>query len=284
MKILILNKISFAILMTCIVANSYSQKVYFNFAIGNNYNAASGFRISENTDIITSNITGNYITGVNNNLKETISFGEGFQFGGTIGYMPSKILSFELSINFLKGNEYEDKYTERHEFYSDVYTQKYRSQMLRFSPTIRLSTGNSWIKPYLKTGLVIGVGSKINVEELYVLEQMTQETEFEFKGGISIGYAAGIGINIETDKRIGFFSEINIITQSWAPERLSYTKFKQNYIDVLELVPVNVRETVFVDSYSSDVPTSNTISPSEKLKTYFPFSSIGWNIGIYLKI
>lgn len=289
MKKLIFNKFSFAILMICMAANSYSQKFYLNVGIGNNYTASTVFQMTDNADIYTTINTGTYITGIKRSISENVSFGKGFQFGGTVGYMSSKNLCFELNINYLKSNEFEDKYTERYFSFDNVFIQKYQSQMLRFSPTIRFTLDNRVISPYMKMGLVIGVGTKIHVEENFDFRdqnntEVVQESEFDMTGGISIGFAAGIGINIKTDKCYGFFSEINIITQSWAPEKLSYTKFYQNSMDVMAYVPGNIKESIFVDSYSSDVPNSNTDSPSEKLKSYYPFSNIGWNIGIYFKL
>ncbi len=38
--------------------------------------------------------------------------------------------------------------------------------MLRFTPALKITVGNGNIKPYMRTGLVIGVASKIKSEYL----------------------------------------------------------------------------------------------------------------------
>ena len=272
-----------------IVKSTYSQKLYFNFGVGNNYIASTNFQMTDNTDIYSTTGTATQVTGIKRSISENVSFGKGFQYGGTIGYMPSKSVCLELNINYIKSSIFEDKYCEKFSSFDNVFSQKYQAQMLRFSPSLRFTLENEIICPYMKTGLVIGVGTKIHVEEYFDFRgqnntEVAQESEFEMSGGISVGFAAGIGINIKTDKCYGFFSEINFISQTWAPEKLSYTKFYQNSMNVMAYVPVNIKESVFVDSFSNNVPNSNTDSPSEKLKVYYPFSSIGWNIGIYFKL
>ncbi len=247
LNFLILITISFSF------TNTYSQKFYFNFGVGNNYTASTNFQMTDNTDVYSATTTGTQITGIKRNISENVSFGKGFQYGGTVGYMPSKSICLELNINYIKSNVFEDKYYEKFSSFDNDYSQKYQSQMLRFLPTIRFTLENDLICPYMKAGLVIGVGTKIHVEENFDFRdqnntEVVQESEFDMTGGISIGFAAGIGINIKTDKCYGFFSEINLISQTWAPEKLSYTKFYQNSMDVMAYVPVNIKESVFVDS------------------------------------
>ncbi len=243
--------------------------------------------VTENVDVYT--ISGNSynLSGVKNSLKETISFGKGFQYGGTFGCIVSDHLSLELGISYLKGKEYEEKFTQRFANYSNEYSQIYNSQMLRLMPVVKLSVGNA-VKPYLKTGIVIGIGSKISVQETFNVRDQNnyavyQLSEFELSGRISVGFVTGIGISLDTDEHWGFFSEINVITQSWAPARLSYTKFNVNGRDAMSDIPYNLKENVFVDTYSSSVDNSNIETSSEKLKKYFPFSSIGFNLGLFYK-
>ncbi|MFZ4399628.1 MAG: outer membrane beta-barrel protein [Bacteroidales bacterium] len=288
MKNLLFVKITLLFFILLVASHSYSQKLYFNVGLGYNYSAASTYSVTDNIEIYSDNGNSYVLSGVNNTLKETISFGKGFQFGGVVGYNFSEHFSFELAVSYLNGREYEEIFTQRYANNSDAYSRIYKSQMLRLMPSVKLSVGDA-LKPYLKTGLVIGVGSKINVQETFNFKDqyfnaIYQLSEFDLSGGISIGFVTGIGIRIESDDKWGFFSEINIITQSWAPEKASYSKFIQNGSDFLSRLPYNMKENVFVDSYSSSVDNSNTETSSEKLKQYFPFSSIGFNIGIYYQL
>jgi len=288
MKNLLFVKITLLFFILLLATHSYSQKFYFNAGLGYNYSAASTFAVTDNIEVYSDNGNSYALSGVNNTLRETISFGKGFQFGGAVGYNFSEHFSFEIGVSYLNGKEYETKFTQRYANSSDAYSQIYKSQMLRLMPSIKLSVGDAF-KPYLKTGLVIGVGSKINVQETFNYKNQNnnaiyQLSEFDLSGGVSIGFVTGIGISLETDDHWGFFSEINIITQSWAPQKASYTKFNQNGSDFLSRLPYNMKENVFVDTYSSNVDASNSQTSSEKLKTYFPFSSIGFNIGIYYQL
>jgi len=288
MKSFLFKKFTFLIFIVFLVSDLYSQKLYLNLGVGYNLSGAPSYQISDNIETITTNNNNSYVSWVDYSLKETISFGKGYQYGGTIGLIFSKNLCVEMGISYLEGKEYEDSYVEKHTSYNDIYKQKYNSKMWRFSPTIRLSVGEG-LRPYLKTGILLGLGSKITVQETFNFrdqnsEEVYQESEYDLSGGLSIGFIAGMGVCLETDTHFGFFSEINFISQSWAPKKLSYTKYLQNSIDVMSYVPTNIKEVEFVDSYNSGVPSTNVGYASERLKKYLPFSSIGFNIGIFYKL
>jgi hypothetical protein len=285
------NYFRILIILLCLqTTNIFSQHVYLNFGTSYNFSAAPSFQICNNMDIVTTTGTNSYVSGRNYNLIENISFGNGFQYGGAVGLLISKNFSLELGVNYLKSNTYEDNYIERHKDYDNFYNQKFHARMLRFSPSVKISIGDK-IKPYLKTGLIIGLGSKIEVEETinFMSQSNTSNTgmiyqlsNYELHGGLSFGYLSSIGINVELSKKIGIFSEINIITQSWSPKYLSYTKIFQNGRDVMSYVTTDQKEIEFVDALNNAVPSSNTDDPSQQLKKSIPFSSIGLNLGIFV--
>lgn len=271
-----------------IVKSTYSQKLYFNFGVGYNYSAANDYVFSERRNIVTTQNNINYLTGINHVINENVSFGKGLQYSAVVGFKYSDAISFEINLSQIKGNEYEDKLVESFDSYEDVYIQRFQSQMNRISPIFKIETGKGLFKPYLKVGLVFGFGTKIYVQEDLTYREnnvrVNYKNRFTYDGGLSIGYLGGLGLNIELSKRLGFFTELNIITQSWSPDKKTYTKIyknDQNYMPHFSYSDIN---TEYVDSFENETILNNPNPPTYALKIYFPFSSIGWNTGIYFKL
>ncbi len=109
------------------------------------------------------------------------------------------------------------------------------------------------------------------------------ESMYDFSGGFSQGFLGALGGDFKIAKNVNIFSEISFIAQSWAPQKRTLTGYKVDGVDYLSSVPKYYKEVEFVESYTP----SGTINNNETQKSliqYFPFSSIGINIGIKIKI
>ena len=76
------------------------------------------------------------------------------------------------------------------------------------------------------------------------------EYETEYSGGISFGFAGGIGADFMFNESIGIFTEVSINTQSWAPKKSKYTKYIDDGVDQLPSMTTSEIETEYVDSYT----------------------------------
>jgi hypothetical protein len=263
------------IIATCFGVNVFSQELYINADAGYGFPAAP-YLMAENStsNTIETNTTYDYEI-----VKGSGSFGKGVHAGAIIGYMLTENIGAELGIGYLFGG----KITSTHDYHGDNNSGTSEStlsaKMLRFIPALKVTVGNGNIKPYMRTGLVIGMAGKIKSNyKTTILE--TIEREGEYTGGISLGFAGALGADFKLNNNIGIFAEIGIITQSWAPKKSEITKLTINGQDRLDDLTTNDREIEYVDSYTFYFENTDMDSPSQELKTYFPFSSVGGNVGI----
>lgn len=259
------------------ITHTHSQKLYVT--IGGGY----GLSTAPNSAYSSVNSTRNLTGSTNEISNSTGSFGRGMQFSGTFGYMFTENIGAELNIGYLLGSKITS--TNKSDGYLS-YESSSSGNMLRLTPTIRISVGKQKIKPYMRFGLVIGMLSKIKYSSVANFTYSTtgqlsnEETEGYSSGGVSLGFSAGFGANYKLTDHVSIFAEIGLISQAWAPKKSVTTKYMSNGIDRLATMNINEKETEYVSSY--DNSSSSISTPTKRLKTYTPFSSIGINIGIHL--
>jgi hypothetical protein len=308
MKEKIIKQFVLAVIIVLFATPIHSQRIYFNLGAGYGVSAAPSIYFgTDNSSSYTltydgTSTTDTYIDSYKN-IKGTGSFGKGFQTGAIIGYMITKHIGAELGINYLMGTSITSKnvHTEK---YIDLTNMNNNSStstseeattfgtMLRFTPAIRITTVAGKIKPYMRIGLVIGAGSKLHetyksTHTAYGLTD-TYALESEVSGGASLGFACGLGADFKLHDNVGFFVEMGFIAQSWAPKQGLITRSTLNGINKLPTMTTNDKETIFVDNYSvssaSSLQNINESSPRKELKVFFPFSSVGINLGVRISL
>jgi hypothetical protein len=235
-------------------------------------NAGYGFGINKSTinDFTETATTYTY------NLK-SLSFGQGINLGGAIGFMFNKNMGAELGLSYLIGGKTKstDSYIDRAE------NSTYYGKMLKFNPSFIFTGGAGKFNPYAKMGLVIGFGSfnhdysvNYNTGNVYI-------TNYKWSGGIALGFSSALGAMYKLNNNLSLFGELNLISLSYSPEKMIVTKATDNGIDVLSSMTTYDKETDFVDSYtvSSTAPVDTT-KPRQIIKVPFPFGSFGFNFGI----
>ncbi len=241
-----------------------------------NINAGYGFNMSsQNLDLFefyNSSSTDNSST----EEQVYVSLGKGLNFGGTFGYMFNKNIGAELSVSYLLGGESKAKDT-----YTGGTTEYTLSaKMLRFNPSLVVASGLEKINPYAKFGLIIGSGSV-----LYGINDKdggdVSVLKFELNGGLALGLNAAIGIAFNLNEKMSFFSELNMVNLSYAPEKGQVTEATFNGTDMLPELTTSEKEIEFVDSYTINYNNPPADSqPTKELKPKLPFGSIGINIGV----
>jgi outer membrane protein W len=285
MKTKIKLQLAMVIIAVLFGATTIAQGLYINAGAGYGFPAAP-YLLSENSDIQQNgegSATQHYEI-----VKGSGSLGKGIQAGAIIGYMFNPNIGAELGISYLFGGKIESKSEYQSGDYSNMSEATLSAKMLRFTPALKMTAGKGNVKPYLKTGLVVGVAGKLKSESNYTstgeLNEGTTEREGEAKGGISIGFAGALGADFMFTDNIGIFAEMGIITQSWAPKKWELTKYTVDGEDHLDDMTIHEKEIEFVDSYTHTSGDYDENSPDEELKTYLPFSSVGVNIGIKITL
>lgn len=217
-------------------------------------------------------------------LKGSGTLGKGFQVGGAFGYMLNENIGAELGIMYLAGTKLKQR-----DYNTGGIDNSYHSEfsekatILRFIPAIKITTGKHNLKPYLKTGVIIGIAGKIYYSYSSLSSNLgthQYEREIEFSGNTSFGFSGSIGVEYKLNTKFGFYAEFNIITQSWAPGKSVMTKSEWNGVDDLPSMTTSEKETIYVDSYTNE-GLDDPSSPSKALKEYMPLSSIGMNVGVH---
>jgi hypothetical protein len=283
-----MKKITFiaVCLFTGAVANnSVAQGVYFGVTGGYGFPAAKHSFLSDSKST----------TGTSGTTYEDkshpVSFGKGINAGLYAGYMLGKNVGAELGFSYLLGskNTFTDESSNSAASASSKTEDTWKAHMIRIVPGLRMTAGEDKIHPYMHTGLIIGLGGKItndtHTEDSDPSGSMISDESWEYTGGISLGFQAGVGINYMISDKIGIFAEACGNYQNWAMKKGSMTAYTVDGMDQMSMLDVADKEIEFVDTdtYDSSSP-ANPSQPSTTTKFYMPLSSIGVNIGLHIAL
>ncbi len=217
--------------------------------------------------------------------KGSGSFGRGGEVNIFLGYKLSEQISTELGLGYFYGLNNKSSSVTQSSFGNYNSENTIRGQMFRINPTLRFNAGNGKMIPYIKAGAVIGLVSRLKIKGKYTdsdpFNTNTMEDEMVFSGRASLGFTGALGIQLTLSEKIGFFSEIHMITQSWAPKKSLVTKQTANGTDMLPDMSTSEKETEYLDKYTNSYDSE---SPSKELKYFMPFSSIGLQIGLVFRL
>lgn len=283
-----LKRFVMVFVISFLASNLFAQGAYFNINTGYGFSMSSqniSFLDVDFHNHSSSFIGGNYTF---SNEQVNVSLGKGFDIGGTYGYMFNENLGVELDISYLIGSQY--KVTR--EFESDARTDSIEyalsSNMLRFNPSIVITSGFEKFNPYAKFGMIIGVGrimyekKRINMHMTYIKEENTMK----FNGGIALGLSSSIGVMYDLNDKMSLFGEAKMINLSYAPEKGEMTEHIVNGEDRLSELTTREKEIDFVDSYTENYGTNTTpeSEPRKELKQKFPYGSLSVNVGFMLSL
>jgi len=254
-------------LMVLIIGKLSAQIIYADAGAGYNFRLAAQNLVY-------------YTTPTTKEIKK-VNYGNGVDFGGGAGYMFNKYIGAEVDFSYLISNRF--SYTNRYAD-DDSSSQRIDATMFRVIPAVKFSLGNK-IKPYSKIGLVLGFGKLIKTDA-YTIQPGPGPIDFSrveetkvYTGNISLGVMGVLGVDIMFTDNIGVYVEMKAIAQSWAPKKSVYTMIKLDGVDHIQ--SMNNKETIYVDSIDNTQPYTPG-EPFRELKTWYPFSSWGFNAGVHL--
>lgn len=206
-----------------------------------------------------------------------IGLGKGLNVGLLAGYMFNKNIGVELGINYLMGSttEFNNNYLNGASKITEI-----KGKVLQFKPTVVLSAGMSKINPYAKLGLTLGnPKAEITTNSNDPANAEFFETVAELTGKMALGFHGGMGLNYNLNSKITLFAEILYTGLTFRPENSKFTKATENGVNVLPLIDVVDKETIFVTDILTNAPNNSNL-PSRSPAIDIPFNNVTLNIGL----
>jgi len=228
-----------------------------------------------------------------NNIEKmenvTTSLGKGLNFGLNLGYMFNGNIGIDLQCSYLLGDENAGESKSNYTFFSTNYYDyekiSVKNQIIRINPSLIIASGFDKLDPYAKFGVILGFGS-ITLNYLYEEYENNQlqdkeVVKWKMDGGMAFGISSALGLMYHISDLISVYGELNLVGMSYAPKKGVMTEYTINGTDQLPGLSTDDKEIDFVDdiTYDYDNPPSSA-EPMKELKFYFPYSSIGLNIGV----
>jgi hypothetical protein len=193
------------------------------------------------------------------------SFGAGFNFGGTFGYMLNKNIGIELSGNYLLGKKYDNPGIT---LMTSTLDEKFYGNAFSITPAFVMATAldKQWTL-YTKIGAVFAF-PQVFQENNYTATAPSGPSgmdKFKESGSMALGFAGAVGANVMLNKTFGIFFEINGIGLNYSPSTVENTDVATGHTKI----PTK--------TYNETVNTSDVnVLPSVRRQ----FSSIGASLGI----
>ncbi len=269
---------SLMILMFSVLNFSTAMAQGAYFTLGAGYNLPTSTQTLDAMSFSNETITDNTTTYKQN----YVSLGKGLSAGGAFGYMFNENIGAELGISYLMGSTWEcvTDYNSSTSGFNMKFTDQVSSKMTRINPQIVMSMEANKITPYVKVGLLLGMGSMSVTSKSDYSSGMIEQTLL-LNGGIATGFTTTIGASYALNDKISLFGDLNLVNMSYSPTKGTITKYTEDGVDLLPSFDPIDKEIQFVDSYVEDDNIQPSITePAKALKIKFPFSSAGIHIGI----
>jgi len=269
-----LLKITSLAALALLLSHDANAQVYVNLGVG--YNAPA----IQQLILVDYNQTSGSTTykGIYNSL------GQGFEPDLTVGYRINPNVGIEIGYGMLLGSKITADIYDASDPNIESGTEIIKARMHRLTLGGRVSYEEGEVHPYLRLGIVVGVGTRVTDE----YETTTTGPSFsssyhrieEYDGGMAVGFTTGFGLTFHVSETIGFFVEAGLIAQNYSPTHSEITLFDVDGQDQLGSMTIRQKETDYVDEYTATNP-SNDGEPRKDLSFYFPASSMGISAGIH---
>jgi len=148
--------------------------------------------------------------------------------------------------------------------------EKYSNSNIAISPTVKIKNDIGNFSPYIKFG---GSLNFTKIKEVHDLPSnaIYNSEEYVYSGNYSLGWVAGVGLNYLIGEEFLIFTELQLNSLTFYPDKLEYTKIDG---DTRITQIYHPKETL---------PGGNGYPGLEALRS-FPFSSIDILIGLRFTI
>lgn len=227
-------------------------------------------------------------------------FGNGYQAGINVRYLFKGNIGAELGFGYLIGSK--DKTT----YYSNsggIYPSTFQDETYFKARMMRVNIGACYIgakkiSPIIRMGMIMGFGKIIGISKstdtqsglyynpnppynsTYTTTTNNSEMEYEYYGGLSLGFYSALGINYRATNALSMSLCFDVLVQEFAPKKGKLTKSTENGIDQLPLMTKSEKEVEFVNEYTYINSQPNNVSASKSSRMSFPLSSFGPSFSI----
>lgn len=222
-----------------------------------------------------------------------VSFGKGYTFGISGGYMFNSYLGLDLGFSYLTNgsthgeqkshNTYIDN-TGKTTVTEDSYISTTTSDFYRIVPSLVITPGFEKFNPYVKVGVMLGFGT-LTIENRGN-EPFWQQNDIyrltEYSGGLSIGLNTQVGASYKLTDNWEVYAEGTFSGMSYSPQKLEVLAYVVNDVDQLPNMDRAEIETIFEKTtlYDSRDNIYDPDSPRTSLAINLPMSSLGFNLGV----
>jgi|DEB19_MinimDraft_2_1074335.scaffolds.fasta_scaffold01647_2 hypothetical protein len=274
MKLFVSIHLFFAIILQIFTKNIFAQNKYFSINTGYNFGVSTTslyFKTSTN--------------GIDySNKKLDLSLGKGVNLDCNFGYLFNKYLAAELGISYLYGTNSTFEGLLNNVSSINHFTKTYASSIIRFVPTLVISSGLVKINPYAKLGFIIGTASYTEKsEDIFEYNNGSSQVllrTVKYNGGIAFGISNSIGISYLLKENVNLLLEINAVNLSYAASKSEVLSIELDGISQMAGRTVFDNQVEYFDdfSYSSSNPI-DTNKPKKAMKENVSFNSIGLSVG-----
>jgi len=237
-------------------------------------------------------------------------FGGGAGFFISAGYGFTKNISTEVGFSYLPGTTLQSTYTNLNTIdasSNDVTTDNQTvvdnltsSPIYRIMPEVKFSIPISKFTAYMKAGLIVGLGEKVTISNVYTDIETDNGNSFPQQGGngnmsltasggLSLGYIGSLGVEYTLSNLLSVYCEFNIINESWSPTKGDITAF--NIEGSNPPYTLTNSQFTYSNNYTSSGavtytnPNSNVVEVNSQYpKQTFSFNSYGFAIGVKFSI
>lgn len=219
---------------------------------------------------------GYYTSSSTNKTLDAISasLGKGLYIDAAIGENVLPNLALELGFSYLAGTST----LATQEDSGLVHNIYLTGNMFRIVPAIVVKAKVENVELYSRFGLVIGIPDFTSQDDVSDGISTVETLKWRFNGGASIGMNAAMGINFPIKKNMDFYTELNLNSMSYAPQKGVMYEATVGGVSVLDKIPLNQKEIDFKKEINTNPIPQN--QPDEELTRKFPFSSLGLMIGL----
>ena len=229
----------------------------------------------------------------------TGSFGEGFRFGGNVGYRFTTRLGVEMGINYYNSNrktmvETVDRVISVAGGAPTYLNLNSEGQVkaLDLAPAVVLFLGElKGFEPYSKVGVIVPVDGKLTIETTQdfngpaVSGARKVFQSDKVKPNATVGFLAALGTSYKLGKNLSAYGEVeyrNFTVHGKTKETTVYTVNGTDAISTRTTAQINSNYTDHLDNSSNnaDFNVIDSNRPTDELSSYISISGVGLTLGL----
>ena len=201
------------------------------------------------------------------------SYGSGFPF--QVGYsrnFKNSSLGFDIEAGYIFGKK--QKFTSHYEDGSSA-TQRSYARAFQIAPSLTFTEKVGKVALYSRVGPVVSF-TKMHFHITGFDGTWTTLIGYEANGGFDIGFKGALGVTINPEEKVQFFSELNFTALSCAPKEGKLDELNIGGANVLPDLSAEERKISFEEDYQYSDSDASIVDTRSK----YAMSSLAIQVGI----